>query len=294
MTILITGASGLLGRALMTALQDDQPIGTAYSRAKPPLLQLDLTQPAELTALLNRLRPRVIIHAAAERRPDIGEKHPEHVLALNSTATGFLAQEAARIGAWLLYISTDYVFDGTAPPYAIDAKPNPINFYGRSKLQGEQALWAHTQNAAVLRLPILYGSVEHWGESAVTVLYPLLDRPHATVDHYAIRYPTLVDDVAQVCRALCQRVYQQHPITGTLHWSGAEAFTKYQMLAVMADLRGRSMAHITPEITPTDTTPRPRDCQLDSSVLDQLGIGTRTPFRVAIAKILKEHCHPAA
>jgi S-adenosylmethionine synthetase len=70
----------------------------------------------------------------------------------------------------LIYISTDYVFDGTTPPYEVDDKPNPLQFYGETKLAGEQAIQGVNKDAVILRVPILYGSTQYNGESAINVL----------------------------------------------------------------------------------------------------------------------------
>jgi S-adenosylmethionine synthetase len=70
----------------------------------------------------------------------------------------------------LIYISTDYVFDGTAPPYEIDDKPNPLQFYGETKLGGEEAIKSVYPEAVILRVPILYGKTEYNGESAINIL----------------------------------------------------------------------------------------------------------------------------
>lgn len=70
----------------------------------------------------------------------------------------------------LIYMSTDYVFDGTTPPYEVEDKPNPLNFYGQTKLDGEEAIKSVYPEAVILRVPILYGSTEYNGESAINVL----------------------------------------------------------------------------------------------------------------------------
>ena len=118
MRVLVTGATGLRGRAIMKAFADAELTGVALSRARAGLVRLDLRQTAEIEALVERLQPEIIVHSAAERRPDVCEKDPEGTRALNVEATAALARSAAACGAWILYTSTDYVFDGTNPPYA--------------------------------------------------------------------------------------------------------------------------------------------------------------------------------
>ena len=287
MKILITGASGLLGRALMRECAEHEVVGYAFSRTGPQLQKLDLCDFAAVREEIMRQQPDVVIHAAAERRPDKSAADPEATLALNVNATRNLAEACQAAGAWLLMISTDYVFDGKDAPYQVDDTPNPINFYGQSKWQGEQALWQAMPNAGVLRVPILYGQVETLAESAVTGLVSLLDQDQAPVDDWAIRYPTYVDDVALVCCQLAEKHQQDPTLSGTWHWSGNEAMTKYDMVKVMADVLSQSINHITPLSEPADDVPRPYDCALDTQVLQAMGIGRHTPFATGIAKVLR-------
>ena len=117
------------------------------------------------------------------------------------------------INGCLLYISTDYVFDGTSPPYGEDDKPCPVNAYGELKLHGETKALA--SGHLVLRIPILYGQVEYLAESAVTVLFEKLKHLQSDsemkleVSDYEVRRPALVDDIAAIC---CQLVAAKHKV----------------------------------------------------------------------------------
>src|SRR6201999_1865851 len=122
----------------------------------------------------DRIAPDAVVIAAAERRPDVCEREPLVARALNVDAVSSIGRAARRCGAWVLSISTDYVFDGSNPPYRVDASPAPINAYGRSKLDGEMALAEATDLGCVLRLPLLYGPIVDWQESAVTSLVPAI------------------------------------------------------------------------------------------------------------------------
>ena len=91
-------------------------------------------------------------------------------LQLNVETPRNLGKVCKENGIMLIYISTDYVFDGTTPPYEVEDKPNPLNFYGQTKLDGEEAIKSVYPEAVILRVPILYGSTEYNGESAINVL----------------------------------------------------------------------------------------------------------------------------
>lgn len=295
-SILVTGASGLLGRAILAAFRSDavwRVCGTGFSRVRQGLITLDLCDPAAVDACLESLRPRVVIHSAAERRPDVSEGNPEATRRLNVAATARLARWCAAHGAWLLYLSTDYVFDGTRPPYGIDAPTGPLNAYGRSKLDGELAIRSEIADAAVLRVPILYGPCETLAESSVTSIVPALLRATTAapvcLDNWATRYPTHTADVASVIRQMTLHRLAGHPLDGVFHASGNEPHTKYTLGLLMARILGVSPEVVRPDDTPTSGAPRPHDAHLDTSRLDALGITAHTPLEPALRAILLQN-----
>ncbi|KAJ1531273.1 hypothetical protein HK405_001329 [Cladochytrium tenue] len=118
-------------------------------------MKVDLTDDAATAAAFAAARPAGVVHCAAERRPDVAQSDPELVKRINVEAARRLARLAAAAGAWLVYVSTDYVFDGARPPYEISDAPRPINFYGVTKLAGEHAVQEEHPSAAILRVPVL-------------------------------------------------------------------------------------------------------------------------------------------
>ena len=171
-TIIVTGASGLLGRAIFTRFQRDPRfcvIGICHSRTGPGLMQLDLRDGDLINKMVEDLKPSLIIHAAAERRPDVVEKDVSGADLINVEAVWFLGRASSRVGAEFIQISTDYLWDGTEAPYSEDAKPCPLNAYGRSKLRGEYAALASHAEATVLRVPVLFGPTTDLMESAVSM-----------------------------------------------------------------------------------------------------------------------------
>jgi S-adenosylmethionine synthetase len=255
MKIIITGASGLLGRALMQRFREYNPIGCAFSRAGNQWYKLDLTQSEAVTRLIHAEQPDVIIHAAAERSPEACAQDHASALRLNVDATAHLAKEAKAVGAWLLYISSDYVFDGTAPPYSVDDAPNPLSFYGHSKWEGEKVIQSLLSRYGILRVGLLYGEVQTLAESAITALIPLLDEPAARLDHYSRRYPLHTMDAANACWHLVQQAMQDKAFQGVFHGCSQKGLTKYEMLSVMATQLGKSMQPIEPITGPVGVTP---------------------------------------
>ncbi|SAK70671.1 dTDP-4-dehydrorhamnose reductase [Caballeronia catudaia] len=299
-TVALIGASGLLGRAIAGELasarnaKDWRIVHTARSRVDNRSVKLDLLDYDAVRAFLRDFAPDAIVVTAAERRPDICEKDPARARALNVDALRVIAAEARSLGAWVLSISTDYVFDGAAPPYFPDATPAPLNAYGRSKLDGERALLASDPASCVLRLPLLYGPFTDWSESAVTSLTPAIvesanpANPPASMDAWATRYPTFTPDVAVVVRGMLEQHAKGATISGITQWSGDEPMTKFDIAERIARVL-KVDAKLVAQHTPTDATPRPRDCHLDSGRLEALGIGRRTPFDIAITGLLANY-----
>lgn len=305
-TVLLIGASGLLGRAvaaclaressltLLATIRNRQSAG-AKLLALPPenIAELDVLDQSSLERIFETRRPAAVILCAAERRPDVCERDPAAARAINVTAPARIGALAARYSAWTLGISTDYVFDGKAAPYSEDATPNPLNIYGRTKLEGEAALLAASPLSCVLRLPLLFGPIADWSESAVTSLVPAVvasSRPGADavgMDAWAIRYPTWTPDVAQVIRDLTLRHLAGESVTGIRHWSSEEPMTKYDIAQRIAAALGID-ASLTPITQPTDATPRPYDCHLDAARVRALGIDYATPFDTALRTVLRD------
>ncbi|XP_019747491.1 methionine adenosyltransferase 2 subunit beta isoform X1 [Hippocampus comes] len=280
--VLVTGASGLLGRAVLKEFQKRgcAVTGTAYRRAGPCLLRCDLTDEDAVKTLMSQCKPHVVVHCAAERRPDVVERHPEAAENINVHATAILAREAACCGAFLLYMSSDYVFDGRRPPYGQDDAPSPVNAYGRSKMEGERQTLRYCTRSAVLRVPVLFGEVESVSESAVTALWPKVLRgatagETCALDHCQQRFPTHTQDVAAVCWNICRAAARDDSIRGIFHYSAKEQMTKYEMALAMARAFNLPSDHLIPltEQPAGVAAARPLNPRLDCSRLEVLGLG---------------------
>ena len=291
--VLITGASGLLGRELLQhfKVKGWEYLGLAYTRAREGLVKVDLCQRNEVENVLDDFKPHVVVHAAAERRPDVVSKQTEQAQALNVGATEILTQLCQERGTFLIYISTDYVFDGKHPPYTPSASTNPLNTYGITKRDGEMVVCKY-KNVAVLRVPVLYGEVESLSESAVTIIFTavLNTTQPAQLSDYEQRYPTHVQDVAEVCQLLAgKQLAEPGTSVGIWHCSGDDRMTKYSMACAMGRLMGLSTGHITPVREPSSGAPRPYDSQLDCSSTRTAFPSKQTPFDVGIRKVLESH-----
>ncbi|KAI0066851.1 NAD-P-binding protein [Artomyces pyxidatus] len=283
MKVLITGASGVLGTAVYEAFtaapSSPSVLGLAHSRAGAALQKIDLLDTAAADACVRAWGGRTgdwLIHCAAERKPDVAEKDPEGTRKLNVDVSAHLAQLSKQLGFTLVYISTDYVFDGTSPPYVPSAPTHPLNFYGITKRDGEVAvLGVEGARAVVLRVPVLYGPAPSNADSAINILLDVVrDQSGKTykMDHFQTRYPTNVQDIAGFLVRLTERP-RRTALPPILHYSAAEPFTKYEICLVFAGLLGLPHTHIVPELEPpAGATPRPRDTQLYVRETEDLGV----------------------
>lgn len=193
MRILITGAQGRLGHALQQALSGEELI-------LKDLPEFDLTQ-SDSESQIVAARPSVILHVGAYNNVDKAEREPDRALAVNAQGTTFVARAAATLNARLIYVSTDYVFDGTKSiPYREADMSHPINVYGQSKREGEIAALTGCPNTLVVRTAWLYG---HAGDNFVKTIMRLAgEKPFLEVVGDQRGGPTNADDLALALKDL--------------------------------------------------------------------------------------------
>ncbi|MEP6890954.1 MAG: dTDP-4-dehydrorhamnose reductase [Nitrospirota bacterium] len=193
MRILITGAQGQLGHALQQALSGEDLI-------LKDLPEFDLTQSHSESKIV-AARPSVILHVGAYTNVDGAEREPDRALAVNVHGTTFVARAAATLNARLIYVSTDYVFDGTqTTPYCEEDVPHPLNVYGQSKRAGEIAALTDCPNTLVVRTAWLYG---HAGNNFVKTIMRLAgEKPFLEVVGDQRGCPTNADDLALALKNL--------------------------------------------------------------------------------------------
>ncbi|CAE6424577.1 unnamed protein product [Rhizoctonia solani] len=306
MKVLVTGASGVLGSAVyqaFRAVKGAEVKGTAHTRPSGDIIAIDLCDEPSATKLIQDFKPDWVIHCAAERRPDVAAKNVEATRVLNGVVPATLARlsSAEEHSFTLIYISTDYVFDGTAAPYDVDAKPNPVNLYGETKLAGERAVLdggyqGKPGQRVVLRVPVLYGPMPKNSDSAINILVDIVNDQSGkqyTMDHYATRYPTNVLDIADFLVRLTAlgkplppilhysgtEPYTKYevgkPLPPILHYSGTEPYTKYEICLVLAKILNVPHNHIHPDSAdppPNLTVSRPKNTQLSLDILESLGV----------------------
>jgi len=250
--------------------------GLAHSRPTAELEAVDLTDSSKVESLISAFAPDWVIHCAAERRPDVAEKNPEATRKLNAAVPLSLAKLSATHSFALVYISTDYVFDGKCPPYHVTDKPNPLQFYGQTKLAGEEAVLSVQSDLGrrvVLRVPVLYGPVRIPSDTAINILLDVVrdqSGKQYKMDHLATRYPTNVLDVADFLVRLAEKFRPGRALPPILHYSAPEPYTKYEICLILAELLKLPHEHIIPDTTESaGAVSRPKDSHLSVEVIEK-------------------------
>jgi dTDP-4-dehydrorhamnose reductase len=244
---LITGSDGQLGTDLQRVLADSpDDLVTAVD-----VKDLDITDRAAVVRFVDDLRPDVIVNAAAYTAVDNAETDEDRAYTINATGPALLAAAAARVGAKLIHVSTDYVFAGDADrPYEVDDKPSPQSAYGRTKLAGEQAVRELAPDLAyVVRTAWVYGAT---GANFVKTMVKL-EASNETLNVVDDQRgsPTWAKDLA---RALVELARSEAP-AGIYHCTGSGDTTWHGFTQAIFEEIGADPARVLP--TTTDKFPRP-------------------------------------
>lgn len=243
MKILVTGANGLLGQHLLKMLNDTtcyDILATGRGEARLPFMDtgryhyfsLDITDGLAVADFIDRHQPTVIIHTAALTQVDECENNPIACWNTNVTATRFLISAAESIAARFIYISTDFVFDGLGGPYKETDIPEPVNYYGSSKLAAEKAVMESKLSWSIVRTVLVYGNILTGNRSNMVswVQQNLLDGKNIKVVCDQWRTPTYVKNLADGIILVVKK-----NATGILHISGAEMLSPYEMAMLTAN-----------------------------------------------------------
>ena len=240
---MVTGSNGLLGGFLIPVLRSKgyRILATGKGPCRLPeswfdeqviYMPLDITDGMCVMTFMNEHKPRRIIHAAAMTQADDCERDPVGCWNVNVTATRFLIDAAKTTGASMLYVSTDFVFDGDGGPYKETDQPAPVNFYGSSKLAAERAVMASGLDWSIVRTVLVYGRSDHQARSNIMtwVRDKLTTRTPINVVDDQLRTPTWAGDLA-----LGISLVAEHNAGGIWHISGADLLTPYEMAVKTAN-----------------------------------------------------------
>ena len=246
MKILITGSNGLLGQKLINKLKSDSffsliATSKGQNRVKNrkgyKYFNLDITDNFAVSNIIFDLQPDVVINTAAMTNVDLCEDQKEKCDDLNFNAVGYLANACLNVNAHLIHISTDFVFDGKSGPYREDDVPNPLSYYGISKLKSEQLLLQHNVQSTVLRTIILFGVAEGLTKSNIVLWAKsaLKKGEEINIIDDQFRAPTLAEDLADACIFAAMK-----KVTGIYHVSGKDIMSIYDIVERTAKYFGYS------------------------------------------------------
>ncbi|WP_157263656.1 dTDP-4-dehydrorhamnose reductase [Azohydromonas aeria] len=215
MRILLLGKNGQVGWELQRALASLGEL-VALDHAGAPGLCGDFRDPEGVAATVRALRPDVVVNAAAHTAVDKAEGEPEVAALLNAATPAAIAREAAALGAWLVHYGTDYVFDGSGTaPRGEDAPTAPLSVYGRTKLDGEEAIRASGCRHLILRTSWVYAA--RGGNFARTMLRLAAEREALNVIDDQVGAPTGADFLADVAAHALRAAMARPELGGTYH-----------------------------------------------------------------------------
>ena len=274
MRILVTGAKGQLGQELQRVLHAEEVIATD----QPEYALTDSMLGEKIAAQ----RPDLVIHTAAYTDVDGCERNPDTAFQINAIGTRYVAEGAAKAGAKLLYLSTDYVFDGRKTvPYTERDPVNPLNVYGRSKLAGEEEALKGCRRTLVLRTSWLYGA--HGKNFVKTILSLAVTQPEVRVVDDQRGSPTYARHLAHVIAGLLRS-----DVTGVIHAGGEGECSWYEFAKAILQEAGLEC-----RVVPISTAEsgrlagRPPYSALSTAFLHQYGLSL-PPWRVGLQRFFAD------
>jgi dTDP-4-dehydrorhamnose reductase len=274
--VLVTGAGGQLGHDLVAAFSDHDVVGLARAH-------LDVTDEAAVVATVRDHAPDLVLHAAAYTKVDACESDPDTAWLVNAVGSWWVARACALADAAMVYLSSDYVFDGTAGrPYTEFDAVNPLSVYGRSKEAGEQLVRRTLDRHYIVRTSWVLGV--HGGNFVKTMLRLGRERGAVSVVDDQTGSPTFAFDLAPAIRRLA--VTGRY---GTYHVTNSGACTWFDLAAAAFEEAGLQV-----DLTPTDTAsfgapaPRPAFSVLDNRLARLTGLEPLPHWRDSLKRLIAE------
>jgi dTDP-4-dehydrorhamnose reductase len=268
LNLLITGASGLFGSKLAElAAASKYAVYSGYSRDSVSFgapIQFDVSDKNQVEAVFKKVNPEVVVHAAALTDVDKCELNKELAWKINVKGTRNIAEAAKSSHAFLVYISTDYVFNGETGGYAEADRTDPINYYGFTKLKAEDLVKDLVDEYCIARASVIYGPTPAAGKInfALWIVNQLKKKKQIKIVTDQWNSPTLNTNLAGMTLEITER-----KLTGTFHLSGATRISRYDFAKVTAQTFSLDANLIIP-CSSADfawTAKRPRDSSLNTA-----------------------------
>lgn len=241
MKILLTGANGFLGYYLTQQLLENnyEVIATGKGDCRLPFADrrnfqyeaMDLTDPFAVHDVFEKYSPAIVVHAGAMSKVDECELNQWEAYRNNVEGTITMLINAESQHSFFIFISTDFIFDGKKGMYNEEDEPAPVNFYGKTKLEAEEAVKEYEYDWAILRTILVYGKPHSGKDNILTVVKKKLEAGEEyKVVNDQVRTPTYVEDLAKAIISVIER-----KATGIYHIGGTDALTPYEMAMAVAD-----------------------------------------------------------
>jgi len=225
--ILVTGASGLVGHQLVKDLSDSSDVYSCYNKSVPEFgnpRRMDLLNQNMISDVLLETKPDVVIHLGAMTGVDLCEKEPSNAFETNSKATKIIAEKCTELDSFLIYVSTDYVFDGFSGMYEESDTTNPISIYGKSKLDGEKMVQEFSSNWCIARTSTPFGIHPTKKSFPTWIIENVKQEKQVNIVTDQTTSPTYVPNLCQMLKEISEK-----NIKGIIHTSGASGITRYKM-----------------------------------------------------------------
>jgi len=241
MKVLITGANGFLGYYLVEQLlaKKFSVIATGKGDCRLPFnddtnfqwLSMDFTDPFSIHDVFEKTKPGVVVHAGAMSKPDECELDQMKAYLVNVEGTVQLLINSEELQSFFIFLSTDFVFDGATGMYNEEDEPRPVNYYGRTKLEAEEAVREYEHDWAIVRTVLVYGKNHSGHNSILKIVKEKLEKgeEYNVVDDQ-VRTPTYVEDLAKGIVSIIEK-----KATGIFHLSGKDILTPFQMAMKTAE-----------------------------------------------------------
>jgi dTDP-4-dehydrorhamnose reductase len=274
--VLVTGAGGQIGREVVQAFAGDDVIAADHA-------DLDVSDREAVLQAITSTTPDTVVHAGAWTAVDACEGDPDRAFRVNAIGSRNIAEAARRVDAWLCYLSTDYVFDGTKPePYHEWDTPNPVSVYGRSKLGGEREIGP---DSTIVRTSWVCGL--HGNNMVKAILRLAQEHEKLTFVDDQRGQPSFADDLAPMIRRL---VVDRRP--GVFHVTNQGAVSWFEFARTVlevADLDpGRVRPIPTADLHPPRPAPRPANSVLDNAALRFSGLPLLPDYRQPLERLIRQ------
>jgi len=262
---LVTGSAGLIGRQVVKDLSETHEVFSCYNKSKPEhgnSVKMDLLNHEVISNIMSEKKPDVVIHLGAMTAVDLCETDQDSAFQINSRATEILAKESSKMNTFIVYVSTDYVFDGNTGMYEENDATNPLGSYGKSKLLGEKSIQNFSSDWCIARTSTPFGLHPTKKSFPMWIIENLQKQNQIDVLSDQFTSPTYVPNLSKMLVEISER-----HLNGIFHVAGATKISRYKMASMISDklnldeklLRDISINELKWE------APRPKDSSLNIS-----------------------------